>query len=136
MPDLMSASWKTQIADLQSRALAVKQGTCAPITARSAASCLYGIVSLLSARWGSDVVQRACADLARSEAAWVGGAGCLPLGALPRGHDGVVPEPIAAIAACARGILPLAGADNVRAAVAFWASEDDRTVWQSVVGMG
>lgn len=135
MPEIADAHWKTQIADLQTRALAVKQGTCAPITARSAASCLFGIVSFLSGRYGTDAVQRACADLARCDLAWARRSAALPLGALPRGHDGAVPELITAIAACARGILPLAGVDNVRAAVAFWASEDDRTVWQSVVGM-
>lgn len=67
-------------------------------------------------------MQRACADLARHNAAWA-----TSLGDLPRGIDGRTRE-VWFLAAAARGVLEVAGVANTRAALAFWATEDDPAV--------
>jgi hypothetical protein len=60
-------------------------------------------------------------------------ADCWPeLAYLPAQYDGRVSEPIQLIAVVARSLLPIAGAENVRAALAFWASEDDPAIWQRI----
>ena len=124
----MRSHWKTDIDDLrgQAQAVLVASSSSGPMSARAAASCLSGIVGLVSRRWSVDVMQRVCADLARH----VVHDG--RFGALPAGHDGVVSEPIQLIAVVSRSLLPLAGADNLRAALAFWASEDDPAIWNQV----
>lgn len=121
--------WKHHIPDLLSRAQAVSQGQIEPMSARSAACALLGVMNLISQRFGVDLMQRACADLVRCEASWA-----TKLGTLPRGEDGRVPEPVAMLAVGARGMLPLAGPVNLRAALSFWASENNHAVWQSVAG--
>lgn len=137
----MPMNWKSNAEDLRSRAsrvtdplvaiqIAAKRASGeqdARISARAAAKVLAGIVSLVSRNHGIDVMQRACAILARHDATWISGFANLPI------ENGAVPEPVQLIAVVARGILPLAGADNVRAALSFWATEDDPGVWSSVV---
>ena len=127
---MRSLHWKTTIDDLRDRAQSVMTAPAADIgsmSARTAAACLSGIVGLVSRRWGVDVMQRTCADLARHQPAWA-----TSLGRLPTGHDGLLTEPIQLIAVVARSLLPLAGADRLRSALAFWASEDDPAVWNQV----
>lgn len=121
--------WKAEIADLRSLATAVNDHGGAPtrLSARTAARCLFGVVRLTAARFGQDAMQRACAGLARSREAWQSGLAKLPLR-----HDGTVDEPVQLLAAVALGVLPLAGAANVRAALSFWACEDDASVMQRV----
>lgn len=121
--------WKTEISDLRARAVAVDDHSGEPsmLTARTAARCLFGVVHLVASRYGTDLMQRSCADLARATEAWTS-----RLAILPRAADGNVPEPIMLVAAVARGVLPIAGAENLRAALSFWACEDDATVMQRV----
>ena len=120
--------WKDKIDDLRNRALSV---TSAPVetgimSARTAAACLSGIVGLVARRWTTDEMQRTCAELARFEPAWTSSLGRLP-------HtNGLVSEQTTLVAVVGRSLFPLAGADNLRAALAFWASEDDPAAWQSI----
>lgn len=125
----MRAHWKTDIEDLRGQARAVltaPPSSSGAMSARTAAACLSGIVGMVSRRWSVDIMQRVCADLARHVVAQGG------FGQLPAGHDGVVSEPIQLIAVVSRSLLVLAGAENLRAALAFWASEDDPAVWNQV----
>jgi hypothetical protein len=120
--------WKTDIDDLRGQAQSVLTAPATgsgTVSARTAAACMAGIVSLVSRRFSVDVMQRACADLVR-HAGWDTNLQTLA------GHDGVVTEPLQLIAVVARSLLPLAGPDNLRAALAFWASEDDPAVWNRV----
>ena len=121
--------WKDDIADLRGRAADVllsDPSANTQMSARTAAACLSGIVGLVARRWTIDVMQRTCADLARSEMSWASSLGRLP-------HvNGRVSEPTQLVAVVARSILPLAGVDHLRAALAFWASEDDPAVWNAV----
>ena len=97
------------------------------LSARSAARLLFGAIGLATARHGVDEMQRACAELVRHDAAWT-----TKFGTLPRGPDGTVSEALSLIASMARGILPMAGAEHLRAALAFWASERDPAVWRQM----
>lgn len=119
--------WKTDIGDLRVRAQAVHGMATERISARTAARCIRGVIQLVANRFGVDAMQQACADLARNEAVWSSKA-------LPTARDGVVPEPLYLIAVVVQGILPLAGIENTRSALAFWASEDDTAVWLRVTG--
>jgi len=120
--------WKTEISDLRDRARAVVEAPSeiTRMSARAAARCLSGVVGLVARQWSVDVMQRACADLVRCDAAWQ-----TQFGTLPR-ENGRIPPAIEMIAVVARGILPLTGAESMRAALAFWASEDDPAAWQTV----
>jgi len=124
----MAATWKNEIADVRHLARLVSdRSTDRQMSARGAACCLYGAISLVADRHGMDAAQRSCADIVRCDAAWSSS-----FGTLPRGPDGIVPDPIRMIATMARGVLPLAGPDRTRAALAFWAVEDDPAAWQRV----
>ncbi len=125
---MSSVHWKTAIDDLRASAQSVTAAPAADtgsMSARTTAACLTGIVGLVSRRFSVDVMQRACADLSRHSCE-------TSFRELPAGHDGVVPEPVQLIAVVARSLLPIAGVKNLRAALAFWASEDDPAVWQSL----
>lgn len=127
---MQPAHWKTAIDDLRDRARAVMAAPAADtgsMSSRTAAACLVGIVGLVSRRWSVDVMQRACADLVRHQMSWA-----TSFGVLPALHDGMIAEPTQLIAVVARSLLPIAGAENLRAALAFWASEDDPAVWQTL----
>lgn len=116
------------LTDLRERAAAVRES--APATelcARSAARCLSGIVALLSRRFGTDVAQLAAQRLAADDDAWA-----KRLAVLPAVDDARVATAIDDLATIARGVLPLAGADNLRAAVAWWGTERDPAQWQAV----
>lgn len=121
--------WKHDIEDLRSRAQAVM--TAVPesgsMSARTAAAVLAGVASFISRKWTVELMQRTCADLVRYDDAWR-----TSFGILPAGVDGFVTEATQLVAVVARGLLPLAGAENLRAALAFWASEDDPAVWNQV----
>lgn len=113
-----------ELADLRARASAVTQ-TCAlrrpsgspHLSARAAASALSGIVGLVASQQGMGVMRSACAKLARLE----------------RWDD--VPalgDSIRILAAVVTGLAQVAGAENTRAALAFWACETDPAVWRDV----
>lgn len=128
---MLTPHWKNTANDLRDRAQRVTMiARVSPfqVTARQAAKVLCGIVRHVANTWSVDVMQRACATLARHEASWTGPA---PLSALPV-EGKAVPEPIKLIALVAAGLLPIAGPDNVRDALSFWATEDDPGVWTSV----
>lgn len=119
--------WKTDITDLRNRALACFEPRMAErMSARAAAACLSGIVGHVVRKISLDVAQQTCAELARDERTWRTSFGVLP-------HDnGYVSEATQLVATVARSLLPIAGADNLRAALSFWACEDDPRIWQSV----
>jgi hypothetical protein len=98
-----------------------------PLSARTAARLLFGAIGLVAARHGVGVMQSTCAELVACDAAWA-----TRFGTLPRGADGRVAEPMVLISGMARGILPMAGAERLQAALAFWASEQDPAVWQAM----
>lgn len=123
--------WKDQIADLKDRAaLVMAQPASLPglMTARTAAAVLSGICGLIGRRWTVDEMQKTCAELVRYEPAWA-----TSFGRLPADRAGVVSEPTQLLAVVARSILPLSGPDHLRAALAFWASEDDPATWNQIV---
>ena len=124
---MATTHWKTTIDDLRNCAEAVRTAPAnCGMSARTAAACLSGIIALVSRRFGVDVMQHTCAELVRCAQAWP------ELGYVPSNYDGRVSEPVQLIAVVARSLLPIAGAENVRAALAFWASEDDPAIWQAV----
>lgn len=118
--------WKHTRDDLKERAAAVLAAPAdgAVVSARQAAAILSGVCGLVSRRWNVDTMQRACAELARLEP--------LNFGCLPTGHDGRVSEATTLIAVVARSVRPLAGEANLRAALSFWACEDDPAVWNQI----
>lgn len=122
--------WKDEIDDLKGRAsnvLAAADG--APeLSPRAAARVLLGVVGLVSRKFSVDEMQRTCAALVRHERAWT-----TKLGDLPH-TNGYVSEPTHLIACVAASLLPLAGANGVRDALSFWATEDDPAVWSSISG--
>jgi hypothetical protein len=129
---MASTAWKNDCPGLRDLARDVDDrsphGRDERLSARAAAQALFGAIGLAAARHGVDAMQRACADLVRCQASWA-----TKFGTLPRDHAGRVPEAMSLIASMARGLLPLAGADRLRAALAFWATEDDPAVWHQMV---
>ena len=128
---MMAAHWRHDLSDLRSRASLVMTAPdhtgVGKLSARTAAAVLAGIVGLVSRKWSTDVMQETCAELVRHDAAWI-----TSFGSLPPGVDGSVTEATQLVAVVARGLLPLAGAENLRAALAFWASENDPAVWNQI----
>lgn len=117
--------WKNDIDDLRGQAAAVMaQSDDQSVSARQAAAILSGVCGLVARRTSVDEMQRTCAQLARMAP--------LCFGRLPTDHTGRVTEAMALVAATARAILPLAGESNLKAALAFWASEDDPAVWNQI----
>jgi hypothetical protein len=111
------------LADLRARAATVTQ-TCAlrrpsgspHLSARAAASALAGIVSLVADQQGMGVMRSTCAKLARLDR-WDA----------VQGDSG-----LRILAAVVTGLAQVAGAENTRAALAFWACETDPAVWRDI----
>lgn len=123
-----NAYWKDKIDDLRELALDVRSdGTAEKISARTAARCLMGVVSLVTRRWTLDEMQRTCAELVRSSDVWASSFARLPLQV-----NGSPSEQIMLIAVVARSLLPLAGVKNLKAALSFWATENDPNAWNSL----
>lgn len=127
-----TTAYNPEISDLRELALAVMHPDASTsMSARTAARCLSGVIALVAREHGTVAMQRACAKLVRFSDAWRSSFGKLPVAfADPEAVD----EAIEMIAVIARGILPVAGAANMRAALSFWASESDPAVWTSVTG--
>lgn len=96
------------------------------LSARATVVCLFGVIHMVSTMFGVDAMQRACADLVRCPVAWSSMLARLPHGA---GSAATV------IAHMARGVVTLSGTANMRAALSFWATEDDPAVWQRIAGI-
>lgn len=122
--------WKLAVDDLRSRALDVTSGADARMTARQAARVLTGVVSHVARMSSTDTMQRACAELVRCQPAWATSFRQLPEAVRPD-----VDQAIQLIVVVCRGMLAVAGADAMRAALAFWATEEDPSVWQQVTGI-
>lgn len=116
--------WKDSIDDLREQASAVLGTPTGTVSARQAAAVLSGICALISRRWTIDEMQRTCAALARLTP--------LDFGRLPTQDNGLVSEPMALLATVARSLRPLTGEANLRAALSFWATEDDPAVWNQI----
>ncbi len=93
----------------------------ATLGSRGAATALSGVIRLVVIHAGQDVMQRACARLARSRVGWTDLTG-----------DARLDHAAALLVAAAEGVAAIAGYDNVRAALAFWACETDPAVWRDV----
>jgi hypothetical protein len=121
--------WKSKIDDLRDLAASVMDTPAAAerLSARTCARCLMGVVSLISRRWTVDDMQRTCAELVRFDDAWTTSFGRVPLE-----RNGMPSEQTQLLVVVARALLPLAGADHVRAALSFWATESDPGVWTSL----
>jgi hypothetical protein len=98
------------------------------MSAGAAVQALSGVAGVMARQFGLPFMQEACAALVRSKDVWASSFGRLPLN-----QNGSVHEAVATIAAAARALLPLAGSENLRAALAFWATERDPSVWLSIV---
>lgn len=121
--------WLEEVDDLLARASDV---SAAPpvrrnqLTASEAAHALSGVMSWIQRAIGANPMREIAAKLARYDAAWTSSMGRLP-------HVGGVVDPhLAMMAVVARSLLDLAGADNLRSAVAFWATETDPCIWRSL----
>jgi len=129
-----NSHWKVDMDDLRARALDVavspslRRGR---ISALEAAHCLAGVMSWVHRGSGLDAMQRAAAELVRHEAAWGS-----KFSRLPTLADGTVDRDVALIAVLCRGLIELAGADHLRAALSFWAVEQDPAEWAKVFGSG
>lgn len=107
-------------------AAAVRPGQ---ISAREAAKVLSGVMSWVARTSSAEAMHDAAAALAAHDAAWSSSFRDLPIG-----DNGEVPPTIQMMATVARATLELAGVENLRDAVAFWASERDPGNWQALVG--
>ncbi len=119
--------WKNGIDDLRARAVEVMAAParrCNHLQANETAACLAGVVSYVQRTHSLDEAQRACAELVRHDLAWA-----TSFGSLPAERDGRVTEPVLLLAVVCRGLLEVAGAANLRAALSFWATETDPAVW-------
>jgi hypothetical protein len=92
----------------------------ATLGAKGAACALSGVVRLVTTKHGLGVMQRSCAKLALLGT---------PVGPAPGEATGEATE---LLAAAADGLAAVAGRDNARAALAFWACETDPAVWRDV----
>lgn len=119
-----TAMWRRDINDLLANAsdVMVERPIAAvhDLSAKQAARALMPMVGYVNMHFGQDAQQRACAELARAKI-W----------------DSRLSDDQATILLCvaATGLEHLSGAKNLRAALAFWATESDPTVWQSVLGL-
>lgn len=99
------------------------------LTAREAARALVGVIGWVSHRSSTLEMQDLLAQLVRHDPAWEPGA---MFRALPLRYDGRVDELMALVASVASGLVPLFGVGPLRAAMAFWATETDPAIWQTV----
>ncbi len=121
-------NWKAHdVDDLLARATdvmaapSVRRGR---ISASEAAHALAGIASYIQRTSSLEAMQAACAALARHDDAWATSLRTLP------SSNGTVDQAVLLLAVVCRGLMEIAGTENVRAALAFWATETDPAVWQ------
>jgi hypothetical protein len=129
---MQTQPYNPKISDLRELALAVmRPDESAAMSARTAARCLSGVVNLCATKYGTVVMHRACGELVRSNNVWATSLGTLPDVGFVEGAE-QLSSAIELVAVVARGILPIAGAANMRAALSFWACETDPAVWMLV----
>lgn len=122
-------NWKTEIARLRETARPVLAPPPNPgMGAREVARVLSGVAGSLARTHGVEAMQTVCAQLALDPAVFQSKFSTLPVG-----PDGKVDPKVEMVAMICRGLLMAASTDAVRAALSFWASEQDTAVWQSVV---
>lgn len=97
-------------------------------TARDATRALVGVAGWVSRKTSLPVMRRAMGTLALYAPAW---DPISPLRALPV-VNGYCDEHVVLIASVASTLVPFFGASSIRAAMAFWATEDDAAVWQAI----
>lgn len=100
------------------------------LSAREAARNLSGLASWVANRQSMDAMQEAMSRLAIHGAAW---KGPVYLCDLPVEIDGRVDPTIAMIAVVCSGMIHTFGAQNLRSAVAFWATSRDAASWRKVI---
>lgn len=128
---MQTTVWNPEISDLRELAVAVMRPEANGVmSARTAARCLSGVAGLVARTHGVQTMQRAAGAIVRHGLAWQSSFGHLP--SFP--GDVNAASAVEMIAVVARGILPIAGVDNMRAALSFWACETDPTIWASVTG--
>lgn len=121
----MQTTTKHPMNDLRERAAAVTSPTDDGIvSARQAAAILSGICRLVAMRFGVDAMQCACADLAQLTP--------MDFSLLPTAYDGRMPEQLSLIASVARSVRQIAGEETLRAALSFWATENDPAVLSQI----
>jgi hypothetical protein len=125
--------WKNDIPDVRSLATSVSPGFIARVpigmlNANDTAAAIAGAMAYVATRFGFDAMQRSCVEIVRCKAAWSTSFGVMPID-----ETGRTPEAIALIAGLCRGLLPMAGASNMKAALSFWACESDFHVLASVL---
>lgn len=97
-------------------------------TARDAARALVGVAGWVSRKTSLVAMRNAMAALALYEPAW---APSSTLRALPV-VNGYCDDHVVLIASVASTLVPFFGGKALRAAMAFWATEDDTAVWQAI----
>jgi len=114
---------ETMVARAQSvrTSVAVRPGQ---LSSREAARVLSGVMSWIARTSGIETMHRVAGELAADDKAWSSG-----LFALPVASDGAPSSDALLVAAVCRGLLELAGVNNVRDALAFWASERSPENW-------
>lgn len=98
-------------------------------TARDAARSLAGVVSWIANRGGAIRMQEALACLVRHQAAWEAPF----MRSLPAQPSGFVDEHVALLAVVVSTWLHSHRPQDLRAAMAWWATENDPAAWQAVL---
>lgn len=123
--------WKNgEMDDLLARAADVAAAPAARrdcMSASEAACALAGIVAHISTTRGHAELQRAAAQLARSEHAWATALRDAPT------RQGLADESSALLMVVCRGLVEMAGVDHLRAALSWWATESDPAVWRQIL---
>jgi hypothetical protein len=104
-------------------------GAGAYLSAREAARALAGVASWVASRTSVRDMHEVMMSLARYVDAWRGPSYLAKLPAV----NGYVNEHVALVAVVASSLVSLFGPRNLRAAVAYWASERDPASWRRVV---
>lgn len=99
-------------------------------SARDAARAISGLVGWVANRVGLIRMQEVFAELARHVDAWRPGNFMRDL---PTGYNGTVDEYVAMVAVVSSSLVHAYSPANLRAAMAFWATERDPAQWQAMV---
>ena len=97
--------------------------------ARDAVRAITGVAAWLFNRIGVDRMQECMAELARHDAAWKAPF----MRDLPTQYNNSVDESVALLATVTSPLALSFGTENLRAAMAWWATERDTAAWQAVL---